>query len=618
MNTVDILKDDKLSNLIHKYEIDKDEVEKQIKKWINILDANNIIIPVLGVQGAGKSSLLNALLMDDIVLPVDSDETTCIPTEIIYSTEDKKDAEIIFEDGHVESVLCSEDGLKPFVHQEENEENKKGVESIRVFRNSKLLKNGVTLVDLPGVGSLTESNIKTTMKYLEKSIGAIFLLRTIPPITRSESIFIKTAWPTLGKVFFVQNQWNDETTDEVNDGKEHSLMVLKDIAKSSKLNNSDVAIDIINVYKALTSKVTEDGTGLEKSGINLFQKNIETFVEESKQTLAINIKDNLIIKLISIKSTIDNEFESLNKSAIELEQIYKEKEEEFKTQYKEVKKAYKKSKRKIEDSEYDLNINIKKLVQTYTENFRNEIRTILSNGIATDGSKLESAFSDIRKEQTENLYNETTPLLEDFIESITNELDDIPKVNTNIFEKEYTIGIDENIHFESLLSKGLGALGGAAGAYGGALAGAAAGAKAGALLGTPLGPGGIAVVGAIGAIAGAMLSGMLSSKAGSLAEQKIIQKRANEARKVIFPIIDEWSKGILSSHELELSRLSKKLTSSVEDSFDNAKENFESEIQKLKENSKLDDKEKESKKRGLESDLETLGYFFNLIKEVKI
>ena len=38
---------------------------------------NEIIIPVLGLQGMGKSTLINSILSENI-LPNDADETTCV------------------------------------------------------------------------------------------------------------------------------------------------------------------------------------------------------------------------------------------------------------------------------------------------------------------------------------------------------------------------------------------------------------------------------------------------------------------------------------------------------------------------------------------------------------
>ena len=85
-------------------------------------------------------------------------------------------------------------------------------------------------------------------------------------------------WPLLAKVFFVQNQWNDETLEEVEDGKDHSLIVLNKIANESNLHKSDVDIDIVNIYHSLTAKVTEDSSGLEKSGLVDLESKINQFI----------------------------------------------------------------------------------------------------------------------------------------------------------------------------------------------------------------------------------------------------------------------------------------------------------------------------------------------------
>lgn len=49
---------------------------------------NEIIIPVLGLQGMGKSTLINSILSENI-LPNDADETTCVPVEVKYGKDEK-------------------------------------------------------------------------------------------------------------------------------------------------------------------------------------------------------------------------------------------------------------------------------------------------------------------------------------------------------------------------------------------------------------------------------------------------------------------------------------------------------------------------------------------------
>lgn len=197
-------------------------------KVINI-NKDEFLIPVLGVQGAGKSSFLNALLMDDLVLPVDVDETTCVPVEVRYSEEDCGKIDVYFSENAPPVSLSDPKEMEQYVHNNFNVGNEKNVSHIVIYKNNTILKNGVVFVDLPGVDSLTSRNGETTLKYIEKLSAAFFLLRTVPTITRSERIFLSTVWPKLTKAWFIQNQWNDESKKEVQQGMEYNVKKLNEI-----------------------------------------------------------------------------------------------------------------------------------------------------------------------------------------------------------------------------------------------------------------------------------------------------------------------------------------------------------------------------------------------------
>lgn len=48
--------------------------------------SSDLIVPILGTQGAGKSTMINAVLNEDI-LPSEADETTCVPVEVRYGED---------------------------------------------------------------------------------------------------------------------------------------------------------------------------------------------------------------------------------------------------------------------------------------------------------------------------------------------------------------------------------------------------------------------------------------------------------------------------------------------------------------------------------------------------
>lgn len=141
------------------------ELEKKAGK-------KDVIIPVIGMQGVGKSALINSILGEDI-LPSEVDETTCIPVEIRYGEED---AVIHYKNGTCQSTVCNKNELSQYVDNVYNPGNEKGISHIVISKKYDVLKSGIVIVDLPGVGSMTAVNEETTMEYVKRVCAAVFVM----------------------------------------------------------------------------------------------------------------------------------------------------------------------------------------------------------------------------------------------------------------------------------------------------------------------------------------------------------------------------------------------------------------------------------------------------------
>ena len=95
----DLLTNAELAALIDRYSCadDVDEALRTTARYQELqrhLLAERFVLPVAGVQGCGKSTLLNAVLFGTPVLPIDADETTCVPAEVRYSPRPDGMAEV--------------------------------------------------------------------------------------------------------------------------------------------------------------------------------------------------------------------------------------------------------------------------------------------------------------------------------------------------------------------------------------------------------------------------------------------------------------------------------------------------------------------------------------------
>ena len=229
MTYIDIINDSRFNELLRKYMNENTEFDykEYFEHFIENLNKKEIFIPVLGIQGAGKSSFLNSILMNENVLPTDVDETTCVPVEVYYG-ENTDEAEVHFIGKPKEKIKVED--LEKYVHNDYNPANELGVNKIVLYNDSEILKDNLVLVDLPGVGSLTPENQKTTLDYVNKLVAGIFMIRTNPPITRTEKNFISALWPKLSNTIFVQNKWNDESMEDAEDARDHNEGVLNGIS----------------------------------------------------------------------------------------------------------------------------------------------------------------------------------------------------------------------------------------------------------------------------------------------------------------------------------------------------------------------------------------------------
>jgi hypothetical protein len=556
-------------------------------------------IPILGLQGAGKSSLINALLFDDIVLPVDGDEVTCIPTEVIYNENLVLSVSIIFNNGE-RKYLDDYKELVEYVNCNNNPGNIKGVEKAIVESNNILLKNDIVLVDLPGVGSLTRENEKITLKYLEKMSYAIILLNTDPPILRSESIIIKSIWSKLVEALFVQNRWSDNSDRDSNDAYEHNINVLKSIALDKK-TNPEVKISVVNVQEALDGKIENNTEQIQNSGINDIIEFLQYLGNNWKQFL-IELFNDYVKNLITIiKKTINENKEEAKLTIEELKEIRLKQLEVSLFKLKENNKLITLINGKINNWESELNNYIVNKSREGKENLRNSMRNVIKSGVV-DGRNLARAFYDNQEVEVLNILEEYEMEFEKCQRDIEVDINGLEIKN---FRGEYKKFTEFNKKEEFKFEKGVPYATGLAGSVAGIWAGAASAASIGTAAGTIF-PGAGNIIGGIGGFligAGIGLIGIIIGKKTkeliNVTRQNVTLKDLEEPLMIFEDNIRDMLKDRLSELMNHLKGGLKDLENIQKKAYELEKENYE------KENSR-NIEEKQKYKIQLQRDFENI------------
>lgn len=172
-----------------------------VHETIQRLESRDFNLVVMGLFKRGKSSVINALIGDN-VLPVDVVPLTSAGTLLSYG--DTPSATVYYLDGRDRAIPVSE--LAEYVTEEKNPCNEKQVSYVQVKLPSPLLQEGLRVVDTPGTGSTLEHNSAAARQWIPRADAIVFVLSVDPPISQAEIDYVKQTHKQASRVVFVLNK----------------------------------------------------------------------------------------------------------------------------------------------------------------------------------------------------------------------------------------------------------------------------------------------------------------------------------------------------------------------------------------------------------------------------
>lgn len=539
-------------NILNSYS-GKDNYGDIASKFFDVLSSPEVIVSVIGMQGMGKSTLINALLKENM-LPNKADETTCVPVEVRYN--ENAGTQVFFLDGK-KTVIQEKVDLSQYVDNNFNPGNEKGVARIVVFRKLNLLKSGLVLVDLPGVGSLTANNEKTTMEYIKKVSFAIMLVPTVPTIRKMEEIFIKSLWKTFSRLLFVQNIFG-ETKREVAESLEYNDSILSQI--SGELNVAKDEIIPVNAYDAAYGAINGAIDKYDSSNIRTLISQLEYFTTTDQEKVKSTALKNIVSLIDEVKIKIENLISESKMTAKELEKKFERIEEDYKKnsgilieEIDGITRLLKRKKRQMHT--FSL-----KVAREHTETLRSGVFKLIDSGIV-DGPQLTQAFNDLQNQSISNVIEETFDEMSKVIEEINEKLQDLQNLILDENEHSYRsaeFNKKESFKFEKGLEVGVDLVG----AVGGTIATFA-------IIGSIGGP-----VGTIVGIGAGILIGITAGFIGSGSKKAILQQRGKTTKIELEPYINNFNSKVKEIIQCEFGLAEEKITQVLEDYSKDRKEYF--------------------------------------------
>ena len=243
-----------------------------VQRLLDKLRQNRFHLVVLGAFKRGKSTLINALL-GDALLPTAIIPLTSVVTILTYGEQLK--IEVLFNNGQRRQITQKE--LVDYITERGNPGNRKGVREVEITYPSEYLKDGVCIIDTPGVGSVYSHNTEVAYNYLPQVDAAVFVVTVDPPLSAAEHEFIRDIRDYVHKLFFILNKIDYVAEAERQEALEFTAHILQ-----ADLATEQVKIFPMSAKMALEGKTNGHPELLEASLLPQFEEHLRQFLYREK------------------------------------------------------------------------------------------------------------------------------------------------------------------------------------------------------------------------------------------------------------------------------------------------------------------------------------------------
>jgi len=160
----------------------KKEVEEE---QLPALESGEVSLVVLGEFNHGKTTVVNALLGEE-VLPMGITPTTSVITHLVYGQEPKARLKPPRQEAF---KTLPYDELGEAI-QDETEDGDEP-EYIEIAHPNSFLKDGLKLVDTPGVNDISRQKVEITYGYVPRADVILYVLDATQILKKSEVVFIR-------------------------------------------------------------------------------------------------------------------------------------------------------------------------------------------------------------------------------------------------------------------------------------------------------------------------------------------------------------------------------------------------------------------------------------------
>lgn len=248
--------------------------QEVVEERLPALEAGQVSLVVLGEFNHGKSTVVNALLGQE-VLPMGITPTTAVITHLVHA--DAPRAAIKERRGGALREVSYE-GLGELIRHEE--ESTEEPEYVEIGYPNDFLSEGLILVDTPGVNDISRQKVEITYGYLPRADVILYVLDATQVLKKSEVSFIRDRLlkANRDRILFVLGKLDALSEDEAREVEAYARQRLETLI-------GPVELFAFSARAALDAQKK----GQAPSGeFEAFRSYVQQFVRERKEAIVLD------------------------------------------------------------------------------------------------------------------------------------------------------------------------------------------------------------------------------------------------------------------------------------------------------------------------------------------
>jgi ribosome biogenesis GTPase A len=300
-------------NLANKYK--HQGIQKSLEVSAKTLAEGKLLVVVCGEFKQGKSSLINALLNENNLFPVDIDIATNLVSSITYGEQEKVKI-ILGEPGKEQTKEISRQEIPDYVTEQNNQENFRKAQMLTIESPNPQLKEGLVLVDTPGVGGLNTEHTKIAYAFIPNADVILFVSDALRPMTQKELDFLEMIAPHCRNFIFVVTKKDLGNYQEIVDSNREKL------SKILNRPGQDITIIPVSSKTKLAYLKSADAEDLEDSNFTILENTLWQMFNQQRGKILIGRALQSIAEAVSeMKSPLQAEWKACQQNPEEFAEM---------------------------------------------------------------------------------------------------------------------------------------------------------------------------------------------------------------------------------------------------------------------------------------------------------